>query len=182
MATTTAIYGWPVPDLTDTPNEPQQVSDLADAIEATLGVDKRPIGDPSNSAFITGGDIAFAANDNKNIISVSISLARDQYVVIGGRAMFEAQGAACLIGIYIDLGGGTPIDELTSGVCTIGANSGDHGRLQLTIPPHYVLLTAGAHTIRLRATHDATTSAVVNASAAESLTVAFKPCFLSIIV
>ncbi len=183
MATTTAIYGWPVPELTDSPNAPQQFSDLADAIETTVAsAGVSPIGDSTNSVYLTAG-IDFTANNNKNILATDITLTRDQWVILSGHAAFlnTTGGASGQVGIYIDLGGGTPIPQLTSGYVWMGASGNITELMQLSLPAFSVFLTAGAHTVRLRGDRDST-AATHRAIGNTTANVTMNPCKLTIIV
>ncbi len=184
MATTTAIYGWPVPELTDSPNAPQQFSDLADAIETTVAsAGVSPIGDSTYSIYLTTG-IDFTKNDNKNILATDITLTRDQWVILSGHATFlnQTSNASGQIGIYIDLGGGTPIPQLTSGYVWLG-HAGDITELmQLSLPAHSIFLTAGTHTVRLRGDRDNVAIATHRAIGNTTANVTMNPCKLTIIV
>jgi len=178
----TSVYALPFPVLTDPPNVPSDMQALAVATEAALVADTRPVGDSSNSLYLTGSDVAFGSGDNHNILTTSITLLRDQWVILSGRASFDNTSSnAPSIGIYIDLGSGTPIPELTSGNHALQANGNFGQRRQLVVGPHSVFFTAGTYTVRLRGDRD-NTSATVNARATDSQNVTSHPCFLSIIV
>lgn len=185
MPDSTPVYGWPVPVLTDDPNIPADVTGLGLAIEGTIVANKatstRPVGDSSNSSTL-GSNVSFTANQNKNIISVTTTLDHDQWVFISAKVCYNntTNSVTPAISAYVDVDA-VIIDELSSGVASMGANGAANDRLLISIPMHSVFLTAGSHTIRLRGDRDATV-ATVNAMAVNSLNNTYNPTTLTIII
>ncbi len=145
MATTTTVFGWPVPELTDSPNAPQQFSDLADAIEAT--VDR-------TVTVGAGSGTSLSNNAWTTVATVTITLPVDTVVDIVAWA-----------GI-INTGAGRPVlalQVLDSSTHLFGTarndawGTGDATGTDrwITTPRRSVGLTAGSHTLNLQAFKDA---------------------------
>ncbi len=146
MASTTTIFGWPVPDLTDSPNAPQQFSDLADAIETTVNRTVT-IGVPS-------GGVSLADNAWTTVCSVTITLPQDTVVDIVGWAGVVNTGAGRPVLALQVLDGST---HLFGSPRSDAWGSGDATGTDraLSTPRRSVGLTAGSHTLNLKAFKDA---------------------------
>jgi len=147
VATTTSVYAWPVPELTDSPNAPQQISDLADAIEATVG-GTTVVGLPA-SALTAINNSAWTT-----FASVSFSLATAQQVEIVGWARLTNTGATrAMVNIQI-LDGSTFLMGI--GETHMGGTGDSFGdEVTLVTPRRKFGLAAGAHIINLQGWKDA---------------------------
>lgn len=187
MPDTTTNRDYPKGVVTDNILDTLDVDQLADAIDADVQAlydiaGTAPIGDSSHSLVLTGSDIALNTGGTKTILTQTITLTRDQWVMIGGRVSLvnTTSGAGGQMGIYIDVDSAV-IDELTTGNQSIGNQGSITERIFFSIPLFSVFLTAGAHTIRLRADKDSTVS-TVNARATDVINITSHPCALNIIV
>jgi hypothetical protein len=133
--------------LTDSPNAPQQISDLADAIESTFG-GTTTIGVPG-SASITLNPSAWTT-----IASVSITLPVAQSVSIVAWARLLNTGSTRPILALQVLDGSTHLFG-TGQVDAAGTGDNYGADVFLTTPRRKVGLTAGAHTLNLQCWKDA---------------------------
>ncbi len=154
MATTTTIYGWPVPELTDSPNAPQQFSDLADAVEATVN---------PTTTISTGptGNVDVLGNVWTTIATVTITLPVDQSVQIVGWAHFTGTGSGRPMVALQVVDGSTHL--FGTGQTHFGGTGDTFGEeFSFSTPRRSVGLTAGTHTLNLQAYKDGAGSAHTN--------------------
>lgn len=146
MATTTPVYGWSVPDLNDTPNGPQQISNLGDAIDATVN-GTTVIGVPG-TASVSIGPTAWTT-----ICSVSFTLPVAQNVEIVGWAFLVNTGSGRPVMTLQVTDGSTHLFGIGG---TQLAGTSDNFSLQETflVPRRRIGLTAGAHTLNLQVWKD----------------------------
>ncbi len=145
MATTTAVFGWPVPDNNDSPTGPQQMSDLADAIEGTV-----------NRTVTVGAGIGTALADNAwtLVSTVTITLPQDTVVDIVGWVGIINTGAGRPVTALQVLDGSTHLfGTARNDVWGTGDATGTDR--YITTPRRSVGLTAGSHTLNLKAFKDA---------------------------
>lgn len=142
MATTTSIYGWPVPELTDDPNGPQQISDLADAVEATAN-GTTTIGVPGTAS------VSIAPSAWTTACSVSFTLAVAQNVEIVGWARLVNTGAGEASVVLQVVDSSTHLFG-TGQVNAWGTGDANGQDVFLTTPRRRVGLAAGAHTLNLQ--------------------------------
>jgi hypothetical protein len=186
MPETTTNRGYPRGVVTDNILDTLDVGPTADAIDVDVQalytmLGAAPSGDSSNSVFLTGADIAFTANDNKNILTTgTVTLARDQWVYLSAKVRAtNAGGNIGFFGCYIDVDS-VLYPELESGVLGLGTTS-PTDRRQFSIPGFSVFLTAGAHTFRLRGDRDSAVT-TINAQASDALNQTYHPTSLTVIV
>lgn len=183
MPGTTTNYALPYPTLPDPPNVPNDIQALATAVDTLIkGGLTAPIGDAATNSVFLSSPIAFSANDNKNILTTSVVLTRNQWVILSGHALFANQtsSASGKIGIYIDVDA-VVVPQLTSGFIWMGAAGNITEFMTLALPSFSVLLAAGTHTIRLRGDRDGTT-ATHNAVGTQTQNQTHQPCSLTVIV
>ncbi len=184
MPDTTTTLNFPFGTLSDSPVDLLSVPALAQAVEDYLLLtDPRPVGDSSLSQVLTSGDIAFTANDNKNILTTgAVTYTRDQWVLVAGHCAVHnaTSGASGYFALYIDFDA-TPISGATSGVIWVGNQGSIEERREFSVPMHSIFVTAGSHTIRLRGDRDSTV-ATHNVSATDTLNQTHHPTRLTVIV
>ena len=147
MATTTAIYGWPVPELTDDPDGPQQISDLGGAIDTTLN-GTTVVGVPG-AASVTLNATAWTT-----VASVSFTLAVAQNVEIVGWVRLLNTGATNpLIALQVCDGATHLFGIGQSDMAVTG--SAVMFEIPLATPRRRIGLTAGAHTLNFQVWKDA---------------------------
>lgn len=147
MATTTSIYGWPVPELTDDPNGPAQISALANAVEDTV-FGTTNVGVPSDAST------SLSPTAWTIIASVSFTLDVDKKVEIVGWARLVNTGAGRpIVALQIVREGGTHLFGIgQSDVWGTGDATGTN--ISLVTPRRRVTLAAGSHTLYLLAYKD----------------------------
>jgi hypothetical protein len=174
MPDTTPVLGWPVPVLTDDPNAPQQITDLADAIEADVApIAAAPGGDGSHSTYLaaTSGDPAspdlrLPQSATTDILTASFTLTRAQAVRIGAKVLLVNTGASTgAIGICIEIDGSRVTGHGEVGSVELGANGTSTDQINTAIPTFTTptTLATGSHTVKLRADRGADPTGVINA-------------------
>jgi hypothetical protein len=146
MATTTAVFGWRVPELTDDPNIPQDMVNLADDVESTV-TGTTTVGVPG-SASITLDPSAFT-----ELCSVSFTLPVAQQVEIVGWARLLNTGSTRPILALQVLDGLTHLFG-TGQVDAAGTGDNYGADVFLTTSRRKFSMTAGAHTLHLQAWKD----------------------------
>jgi len=146
MATTTSVYGWPIPELTDSPNAPQQFSDLGDAIEATIGGTTQ-VGVPGTAT------ISIAPSAWTTVASVSFTLPATQNVEIVGWARLLNTGSTRPIVALQVVDGSTHLFG-TGQTDVWGTGDSTGVDIAINTPRRRVTLASGSHTLNLQVYKD----------------------------
>lgn len=184
MPGTTTNRGYTYPVLSDPDQIPQDIQALAESVDADVdmltGGGKSPVGDSSNSVTLTSADVLLTGSAQTTILTKTFTLARQQQVMIMGKARIDNGGAAAgSVGLHIVIDGA--VNALShAGPIVVEIDAAN--RQQMTTGMFTALLAAGSHTIDFKANRDSTGQLSAIASGSLSTGPTYHPTALIIIV